>query len=374
MAMRKLVYLCDWLPPDFGAVGQYAMMHAKDYALEGYEVTLIGLTSAKGGSATEEPIGAGLLRIVKIPAAPTERTSLARRLRWTLAANVALIRAAWPYLRLADEALFTGSPPFMLHCLVPLKPFLRARLIYRIADFHPECLIAAQEKPSRLLGLFLRLTLALRRRVDQFQASGEDQLRLLRSYGIADERITLKRDPSPVRFTGEECPLSPPEALRGKIILLYSGNWGVAHDVETFVEAYIQHHQHGSGRTALWLNAVGAGADEVEARLRAAGVLYARSKPAPLEELARLLITPHAHLITLRDAFVGYVIPSKTYGCIASGHHVLYIGSAASDVDLICREGIQSDQRYWRVDAGDSTMAAQRLEDLADYAQGVSAA
>ena len=23
---KRLVYICDWLPPDFGAVGQYAMV------------------------------------------------------------------------------------------------------------------------------------------------------------------------------------------------------------------------------------------------------------------------------------------------------------------------------------------------------------
>jgi hypothetical protein len=31
----------------------------------------------------------------------------------------------------------------------------------------------------------------------------------------------------------------------------------------------------------------------------------------PLADLPRLLLTPHAHLITLKDRFVGYVLPSK---------------------------------------------------------------
>ena len=40
-------------------------------------------------------------------------------------------------------------------------------------------------------------------------------------------------------------------------------------------------------------------------------------------------MTPDAHLITLSDAFVGFVLPSKVHGCIASGRPVLFIGSAA---------------------------------------------
>jgi hypothetical protein len=27
---QRLVYICDWLPPDFGAVGQYAMLFARE--------------------------------------------------------------------------------------------------------------------------------------------------------------------------------------------------------------------------------------------------------------------------------------------------------------------------------------------------------
>ena len=29
---KRLVYICDWLPPDFGAVGQYAVLSARDWA------------------------------------------------------------------------------------------------------------------------------------------------------------------------------------------------------------------------------------------------------------------------------------------------------------------------------------------------------
>ena len=94
----------------------------------------------------------------------------------------------------------------------------------------------------------------------------------------------------------------------------------------------------GRPQVVLWLNATGAKADRVEAALRERGLPVHRSRPVPLAELPRLLVTPHAHLITLRDEFVGYVLPSKVYGCIASGRGVLFVGSAASDVHLLCSE------------------------------------
>src|SRR5215510_11126866 len=58
---NRLVYLCDWLPPDYGAVGQYSLMFARQLAEEGCEVTLVGLSS-RGTSEVSETVGGGQLR------------------------------------------------------------------------------------------------------------------------------------------------------------------------------------------------------------------------------------------------------------------------------------------------------------------------
>ncbi len=71
--------------------------------------------------------------------------------------------------------------------------------------------------------------------------------------------------------------------------------------------------------------------------MRRDGLPVHRDRLVSLELLPRLLITADAHLITLRDEFVGYVLPSKVYACIDSGRPILYIGSAESDVHLLCR-------------------------------------
>ena len=73
------------------------------------------------------------------------------RLIWTIASNLALLRGAFAAMRAADLVLFTGSPPLMLHFIAPLNVVLRRRLVYRIMDFHPECLIAERGKSGLLL-------------------------------------------------------------------------------------------------------------------------------------------------------------------------------------------------------------------------------
>ena len=366
-ALPKLIYLCDWLPPDFGAVGQYSLQFARERAAAGEDVLLVGLSSEADSRETEE-LGAGRLTTVRLKAATYDRSRLLRRGLWTLKVNTRLLWRIRRELRGADEVLFTGSPPYLLHFLAPLNVLLRKRLVYRITDFHPECLMADRPRPPLVLRLLYRLTLAWRRRIGEFEVLGEDQRQRLLEIGVHPERIRLKRDPSPVEIAPHTRPLSRPAELKGRVVLLYSGNFGVAHDHETFVEGYIRHHRQGTGRVGLWLNAVGAKADLVEQLIREQGLPLHRSRPVPLDLLPRLLVTPDAHLITLRDSFVGFVMPSKVYGCVQSGGQVLYVGSEASDVHLICSTELPAD-RYHQVPTGRADSVAASLEALADHAE-----
>jgi hypothetical protein len=331
-------------------------------------VTLAGLSST-AGSDEEETVGAGRLRTVRLRATVYDKASFRRRALWTARTNLSLVWRLRREIVRADEVLFTGSPPFLIHLLAPLNVLLRRRLTYRITDFHPECLMAELGRVPLPLRLFHRLTVALRRRVHRFEVLGEDQRRKLLEMGIAPERILLKRDPSPVEIPAGTEPLEPPAELRGYRLLLYSGNFGVAHDHETFLEGYRRHHRDHSGdngpaRVALWLNATGAKADRVEEALRREGLPVHRSRPVPLDQLPRLLATPDAHLITLRDEFVGYVLPSKVHACVRSGGAVLFIGSAASDVHLLCSQGLPP-ARYQRLDVGDPAGVARALAVIA---------
>lgn len=361
------VYICDWLPPDFGAVGQYSLLFARRLAAAGERVLLIGLAS-EGRTQSEESHGAGRLTILRLEARTYDKTDFVRRLLWTAAVNTRLLRAAWPYLRRTRRIVFTGSPPLFLHWIAPANAWLGKELVYRITDFHPECAMAERARPSPLLKLLYRVTLFWRRRVHVFEALGHDQMERLKEAGIGPERIRYKPDPSPVDIGPETRPLPRPDAARDRCLLLYSGNWGVAHDIATFVEGYARHHRRGGGRVLLWLNAVGGGAAEVAAALEARALPFVRGTPVPTDQLASLLVTPDAHLITLSDAFVGFVLPSKVHGCIESGRPVLFIGSERSDVHRLCSEKMRAP--YWRVDVGDAEGCARVLDELSQARSG----
>jgi hypothetical protein len=350
---RRLVYLCDWLPPDFGAVGQYAVLEARDWARRGFAVTLVGLTSRAAIRGPVESVGDGSLEIVQVHRRTYEKHRFIRRLIWTIASNLALLRAAFTRMRTADAVVFTGSPPLMLHFIAPLNLLMRRRLIYRIMDFHPECSIAERGRAGPLLGALLRLTRFWRRRIDGFEVLGFDQAERLREIGIADKRIEIKPISSPVAFPAglEPLPL-PPEIAGAGGVILYSGNWGVAHDDDTFIAAYTRYVAESQQPLRFWINAIGAKADHVEQELRARGLPIHRSRLVPLDDLPRLLIAADVHLITLRDAFVGYVVPSKVHACIESAKRIVFVGSDRSDIDRLAASAVPSG-RYRRVEVGD---------------------
>ena len=62
---ERLLYLCDWLPPDYGAVGQYSLLFARELAAEGRDVVLAGLSSRES-SDTAEVVEAGHFRQIRL--------------------------------------------------------------------------------------------------------------------------------------------------------------------------------------------------------------------------------------------------------------------------------------------------------------------
>jgi hypothetical protein len=364
---RPLFYLVDWLPPDFGATGQYALIACINAAKAGRRVHIIGLTTGIGSKTRETFPGGGDLTTTRIHASPVTKTDYLARMLWSLITGFRLI---WTFsasngARGAD-LIFTGSPPFMVYFAVAAKYLLALRLTYRITDFYPEVVIAALPRRAWILERLQALTWVMRRRVDTFEVLGEDQRRLLVAGRIPVDRVTLVRDGSPVTITGRETRLPPPAALADRLILLYSGNYGVAHEVDTVYAGLLHHHRVGSNRFGLWLNGSGTGADRLERDLRAADAPVARTASLPLGDLARLLVTADAHLITLRPGFAGLVLPSKVYGCLASGRPIIFVGPEDSDVHLLCSQA--AGQIYHRVDPGDAKSLDRALEAVADTA------
>ncbi len=126
--------------------------------------------------------------------------------------------------------------------------------------------------------------------------------------------------------------------------LLYSGNLGVAHDVDTIAAALDSF----KGRP---IEFVFAGGGVGTARVRKYEREMVRFQgPCAHDELNVVLNEMDIGLVTQTRASLGCVVPSKFYGIVAAGRGVLYVGPEESTVAQVIRETGCG----WTVGEGDS--------------------
>lgn len=344
------VYLVDWLPPVFGATGQYILKYAREYAAQSGSVAVVGLSTNSSSRSIEFE---GRLLIQRIKRSPVNKDSFFSRIFWAFNSNILLLLHALRFLKKADEVVITGSPPFMIFLIVPLKVVFRFKLIYRITDFYPECVFAAVGDKAIYKSMLISVTNFFRRRADLIEVLGNDQAKRLRNYGFKDSQLSLVRDDVPIEFVpGLVDPIMDDE-LNGRIVVLYSGNWGVAHDVDTFVDAFINASRVNKD-LYLWINSNSPVARGVFDRLQSKQVDCRLTPTAPLEQLPSILCRADIHLITLKTSFWGYVMPSKVYACLQSDRSILYIGPPESDVFSLCSDRFEELGKFRHFDIGDS--------------------
>ena len=231
---QRILILSDFLPPDFGAAGAYALADARRWAQEGRQVTLIGLSASQGGLSNEQGLSVRRLRVSRRP------VGISARARWMARVYPRLLMAAMAPLKAVDEVVFGAGLPYFELCLMPLIMRGGRRFVLRLTDFHPECLIAAYGHASPPgLAYLQHAVSAARQRVDRIEVGGDDQRRRLLEQGMTGAQIVVRRDGLPIPGIGPEVRPQPlPASLRGHVVLLYSGNLGRAHDVTTLCEAY----------------------------------------------------------------------------------------------------------------------------------------
>jgi glycosyltransferase involved in cell wall biosynthesis len=205
-----------------------------------------------------------------------------------------------------------------------------------------------------------------RRKADGVVALGPCMAERLVRRGVPAERIVVAHN-----WADGEAIRPRPFVRDGRLKVLYSGNLGLAHDVETFqgaaealarrrawfVESFLFRFSGGGPRrkeVAEW--AKGEGFANVEF----AGY-------APRAALGAQLGACDVGLVTQKAETVGTVVPSKAYGIWAAGRGVLFVGPRDATIGrVIAEHGVG-----WQVDNGDARGLAGLLAGLQENPEEV---
>ena len=144
--------------------------------------------------------------------------------------------------------------------------------------------------------------------------------------------------------------------------IVYSGNLGLAHDVNTIIDAI--HLLKTDQRFRFIFAGGGARRPELAAMAGPNGTgTVQMTGSVPRSELGNLLASGDIGLVTQRFDCCGSVVPSKVYGLLAAGRPVLFIGPAeATPARIIRKHGCG-----WHIDCGDSAALVALLQHLAEH-------
>ncbi len=142
--------------------------------------------------------------------------------------------------------------------------------------------------------------------------------------------------------------------------LLYSGNFGLGHELNTVLRAV--HALNGDTNLRVLLVGNGKGLTEIRRLAAELGLANIEFRPpVPLYELPKLLAGGDIHLVSQKPGTEGLIVPSKIYGSLAVGRPVVFIGPEHCEAARIVRDG----RCGFVVAPGDVESAAQALRQLA---------
>lgn len=252
------------------------------------------------------------------------------------------VSVLWLCDRSRRPALVTTDPPY-LPILCALLTAVRGRpLVCLVLDVYPDTavrqgLLAARGLTASIWSALLRTAL---RRSTKIVALGRRMASILADKDAGSGALAAKIEIIPL--WADERRLRPPAAARrprtpAPFTLLYAGNMGRVHDMETVMRAAeatasedaIRFRFVGEGHQKEWMEAFARRRDLANCRFET----Y-----VPREELGDLLASADAGLVSMNRGQEGLSEPCKTLGIMAAGRPVVGVLPRESEMAGIIRE------------------------------------
>jgi glycosyltransferase involved in cell wall biosynthesis len=277
--------------------------------------------------------------------APYDNSSVGRRLatwsRFTL-------QAAWRLLRLGGQtSLFVvTNPPLMPLAARWLRALQGRRYGLLEWDIYPQILDSmGLAGPKNLFYRLWRRSHAGALRNAALVVTLGDHMAAVLQEMAGETPLPLTVAPNWVDtdwlkpWPRAENPFVQEQELQDKLVVLYSGNLGATHSIETILET--ARLLAGEPRIGFLIIGEGSKRSLVEAAIARGETPTLRLLPLqPANRLPQTLSSGHVGIVTLGAGYEGLSMPSKTYALMAAGNAILGISRPPNDVsDTIARHG-----------------------------------
>jgi colanic acid biosynthesis glycosyl transferase WcaI len=351
----QILLLNQFFWPDTAATGQLLSDVADHLHTTGETVTVICGSARYGGATSAPQPKANIIRL--------KNGTFSRKVAGRMGSYLSFLAGAlWHGMRVdtPDVVVTLTTPPLLSLIGLMIQKLRGARHIIWEMDVYPDVavdlgVLKANGLAAKVFGWLADLP---RRHADRIIVLGECMRARLLAHGIPSDKIVIVENWADGGQAITHANRVPKAVPTGKLSILYSGNFGLAHDVQTLSQALFE-LKAGSAHNVSF---VFAGGGSRHAWLRnfceEFGVSNATFLPyCEREELAARLASGDIGLVTQKNECLGSAIPSKTYGIMAAGRPVLFIGPKESTPALVI-------ERYncgWQIDCGDVQGLVQLL-------------
>jgi len=365
-----IVYLVDrFFWPDISAVSLLLTDLAEDLQAAGHEVHVFTSRQLYNHPQAQLP-PEEMWRGVHIHRLRT--SCFGRRHFWLRLMDALTFHAALRYANhqnpKPDAWFVMTEPPLIVNTVLRLRHKLGGRIIHHVDDLYPDLAVALGSLPQGgpVVKLLNRWAKAGLRKCDQVLALGECMARVLKSKGVADDRLAI----TPPWADGRRLyPLEQADNRfrreigldRGQVAVMYSGNMGQGHRFETILAAALSLAPQDTFQFVF----IGDGAKkgQIDAFRQAHKLENIMMLPyQPGERLRETLSAGDIHLISLDAKVQGFIVPSKLAGILAVGRPVVFLGDDRNSVAAAIRRS----QCGYVIPEGDVGRFVKILQELAD--------
>lgn len=346
-----ILFLTDNFPPEVNAPASRTFEHCREWVREGHRVTVITCAPnfPKGKvfdgyrnrlRQTEEMEG---IQVIRVWSYITANEGFVKRILDYQSFMVMAILAS-PFVRGVDVVVGTSPQLFTVCAAYVVSRLKRIPFVFELRDLWPESIRAVGAiGNSRVLDALERVELFLYRKAARIVSVTHSFKHNLVNRGVDANKIAVVTngvDTSRFRPQHRDEALAAQLGLQGKFIAGYIGTHGLAHGLETLLEAARRLQDNPNGGDVRFLM-LGDGANKAKLieQARTMGldnVVFVDS--VPKEQVVRYWSLLDVSIIHLKktDLFKT-VIPSKLFECMGMGIPVLH-GVAGESAEIVERE------------------------------------
>lgn len=348
----KMLFINQFFWPDSSATSQ--QLTDLVFALGARDAEVTVLCGDAGGYAGAAGSQAPPCEVHRVRALPFVRGRVGRLVSYLSFYVSAFAKGL--ALPKADVVVSMTTPPLISLLGAALKLLRGSRHFIWEQDLYPEIAVDLHFiKPGglthRITGM---LADAVRKQADGIIVLGPCMKDRLVARGVSADKIFIAEHWA----SSEAIQPLPRPGNPAELVLLYSGNLGLAHDLETIEGAMLQLRNDPGFRFIF--AGTGAKRAALASFCKEHGIENVELRPfVDRDKLSEGLAVGDIGLVTQTEASCGALVPSKVYGILAAARPLLYIGPAQATPALL----VARHRCGWRIDPGD----VQGLHDLLLY-------